>query len=121
MFQNILFYSASYLLQTDDGQVQLPHSISAGLDYPGIGPEHSYLKKTGRVKYVSATDEQAVAAFKWLSKLEGIIPALESAHALAVLKDRQLDVKPGAKIIVCLSGRGDKDVETVAEAMKGRM
>ncbi|MFC1482057.1 tryptophan synthase subunit beta [Candidatus Neomarinimicrobiota bacterium] len=114
----VLHGSASYLLQTEDGQVQLPHSISAGLDYPGIGPEHAYLKDTGRVKYVSATDSQAVAAFQWLSRLEGIIPALESAHALAVLKDRQLDLKPGSKIIVCLSGRGDKDVETVAEAMK---
>lgn len=113
----VLHGSASYLLQTAHGQVQLPHSISAGLDYPGVGPEHSYLKETGRVTYLSATDREALDAFQWLTEKEGIIPALEAAHALALLQQRRLDLDQGSKVVVCLSGRGDKDVQTVAAAL----
>ena len=111
----VLHGSASYLLQTEDGQIKLPHSISAGLDYPGVGPEHSHLKSTGRVEYVSATDDDAVKSFHWISKKEGILPALESSHAIAFLKQRDNNIIKGANIIVCLSGRGDKDVNTVAD------
>jgi len=111
----VLHGSASYLLQTEDGQVKLPHSVSAGLDYPGVGPEHSYLKSTGRVEYVSATDEEAVTSFQWLSEREGILPALESSHAIAYLKQRDNKLNKGDNIIICLSGRGDKDVHTVAD------
>ena len=115
--RGMLHGSASYLLQTDDGQVQLPHSISAGLDYPGVGPEHSYLKEQGRVTYLTATDEEALAAFHWLSEKEGIIPALEPAHALAALQRGRIDLPAGSSAVLCLSGRGDKDVHTVAEAL----
>jgi tryptophan synthase beta chain len=111
----VLHGSASYLLQTEDGQVILPHSVSAGLDYPGVGPEHSYLKSIGRVEYVSATDDEAVSAFQWLSEKEGILPALESSHALAFLIQRDNNIEKGDNIIICLSGRGDKDVHTVAD------
>ncbi len=111
----VLHGSASYLLQTEDGQVIRPHSISAGLDYPGVGPEHSYLKSTGQVEYVSATDDEAVSAFQWLSEKEGILPALESSHALAFLIQRDNDIKKGENVVICLSGRGDKDVHTVAD------
>ena len=111
----VLHGSASYLLQTEDGQIKLPHSVSAGLDYPGVGPEHSYLKSTGRVEYVSATDEEAIQSFQWLSEKEGILPALESSHALAFLKQRDNNIKKGKNIVICLSGRGDKDVHTVAD------
>ena len=111
----VLHGSASYLLQTKDGQVIRPHSVSAGLDYPGVGPEHSYLKSTGQVEYVSATDDEAVSAFQWLSEKEGILPALESSHALAFLIQRDNDIKKGENVVICLSGRGDKDVHTVAD------
>jgi len=111
----VLHGSASYLLQNDDGQVTLPHSVSAGLDYPGVGPEHSYLKESGRVEYVSATDEEAISAFCWLSEQEGILPALESAHALSFLRRSDNGLRPGSHVVVCLSGRGDKDVNTVAD------
>ena len=111
----VLHGSASYLLQTEDGQVIRPHSVSAGLDYPGVGPEHSYLKSTGQVEYVSATDDEAVSAFQWLSEKEGILPALESSHALAFLIQRDNDIKKGENVVICLSGRGDKDVHTVAD------
>ena len=111
----VLHGSASYLLQTEDGQVILPHSVSAGLDYPGVGPEHSYLKSTGRVEYVSATDDEAVSSFQWLSEKEGILPALETSHALAFLIQRDNNIEKGDNIIICLSGRGDKDVHTVAD------
>jgi len=111
----VLHGSASYLLQTDDGQIKLPHSISAGLDYPGVGPEHSHLKSTGRVEYVSATDDEAVESYQWISKKEGILPALESSHAIAFLKKRDNLIQKGTSVIVCLSGRGDKDVHTVAD------
>ena len=113
----VLHGSASYLLQTGDGQVKLPHSISAGLDYPGVGPEHSYLKSSGRVEYVSATDDEAIEAFQWLSEKEGILPALESSHALSFLKQRDNNVQKDESVIICLSGRGDKDVNTVAKQL----
>ena len=108
----VLHGAASLLLQNNDGQVNLPHSISAGLDYPGIGPEHSLLFESGRVKYVSATDNEALNAFKWLSEKEGIIPALETAHAFAVLNKKQV-IKNYKYIVICLSGRGDKDLENI--------
>lgn len=111
----ILHGSASYLLQTEEGQIQLPHSISAGLDYPGVGPEHSFLKSTKRVEYISATDYEAVDAFQWLSEKEGILPALESSHALAFLKNKNNGIKSSQNVVICLSGRGDKDVHTVAD------
>ena len=111
----VLHGSASYLLQTEDGQIKLPHSVSAGLDYPGVGPEHSYLKSTGRVEYVSATDEEAIQSFQWLSEKEGILPALETSHALAFLKQRDNNIQKGENVVICLSGRGDKDVHTVAD------
>ena len=111
----VLHGSASYLLQTDDGQIKLPHSVSAGLDYPGVGPEHSFLKSTNRVEYLSATDQEAIDAFQWLSEKEGILPALESSHALAFLKIKNNGIHKGQNVIICLSGRGDKDVHTVAD------
>jgi tryptophan synthase beta chain len=107
--------AASYLLQDVNGQVQLAHSISAGLDYPGIGPEHSFLQSSGRVEYIDATDDEAVEAFQWLSRKEGIIPALETAHALAVLQQGKIDLPSGSSVVLCLSGRGDKDVNTIAD------
>lgn len=109
----------SYLLQDEDGNVQIAHSISAGLDYPGVGPEHSYLHDTGRAEYVSITDKEAMDALMELCRLEGIIPAIESAHALAhVFKMAQIMEKDQI-IVMCLSGRGDKDVHTVAAYLKG--
>ena len=117
----VLHGSASYLLQTEDGQIKLPHSVSAGLDYPGVGPEHSYLKSTGRVEYVSATDEEAIQSFQWLSEKEGILPALESSHALSFLIQRDNYIKKGANVVICLSGRGDKDVHTVADYLGKRI
>ena len=111
----VLHGSASYLLQTEEGQIILPYSISAGLDYPGVGPEHSYLKSIGRVEYVSATDDEAIDSFQWISKNEGILPALESSHAIAYLKQRDNNIQADANVIVCLSGRGDKDVHLVAD------
>ncbi|MGN8844272.1 tryptophan synthase subunit beta [Niallia sp. HCP3S3_B10] len=113
----VLHGSYMYLLQNDDGQIQEAHSISAGLDYPGIGPEHSYLHDIGRATYESITDDEAFEALQLLCKVEGIIPALESAHAIsyAVKLAAKMDKEKG--IIVCLSGRGDKDVNTVMERM----
>ena len=112
----VLHGSKSYLLQDEYGQVQEAHSISAGLDYPGIGPEHSYLKDSGLATYVSVTDAEAVAAFKQLCLLEGIIPALESSHALAYLpKLVASDAKRELVIALCLSGRGDKDLKQILE------
>jgi len=110
----VLHGSMSYLLQDADGQVSPAHSVSAGLDYPGVGPEHSHLKETGRASYASVTDEEALSAFHRLSRLEGIIPALESAHAVAyVLRDGGA-YRGDGPILICLSGRGDKDVAHVA-------
>jgi len=103
-------------MQTIDGQVVEPHSISAGLDYPGIGPLHAHLFKTGRATFLSATDEEALKAAFEVSKLEGIIPALETAHAFAAL--HQLHFKPTDVIVICLSGRGDKDLSTYMQAME---
>lgn len=114
----VLHGSYSYLVYDHDGQVILPHSISAGLDYPGIGPEHSYLKDIKRVTYGSVTDKQALEAFKLVSKMEGIIPALESAHALAfVIKEKKL-FKKSDHIVICMSGRGDKDMGIIIESEK---
>jgi len=110
----VLHGSLSYLLQDANGQVQLAHSISAGLDYPGVGPEHSALKDSGRVHYVSVTDEEALEAARLLSHLEGIIPALETAHALAYLNTLMPHTGREDVIVVNLSGRGDKDMETYA-------
>ncbi len=107
--------SLSYLLQDADGQVQPAHSVSAGLDYPGVGPEHAYLKDTGRVLYVAVTDRQALDAFAALSRLEGILPALESAHAVAWVLERRGHWHEGDVVLINLSGRGDKDVALVAE------
>lgn len=106
----ILHGQLSYLLQSDDGQVDEAHSISAGLDYPGIGPEHSYLMEQGKVVYESVTDQEAMDAFVWLSRKEGIVPAFESAHAMAYLKKMSSEAISGKSIIVSLSGRGDKDM-----------
>ena len=113
----VLHGARSLLLQDDDGQVQLAHSISAGLDYPGVGPEHAWLRASGRAEYVAITDDQALAAFDRVCLIEGIIPALESAHAIAqlfVMAERG-ELQPPQHIVVCLSGRGDKDVATIAE------
>ncbi len=110
----------SYLLQDQDGNVQLAHSISAGLDYPGVGPEHAYLKDSGRASYVSATDKEAMDALKVLCETEGIIPAIESAHALAYAFKKARTMTQDQTMIVCLSGRGDKDVNTVADYFAGK-
>jgi len=109
----VLHGSKSYLLQDKNGQVSSTHSISAGLDYPGVGPEHSYLKDTGRVEYTSADDRQALEGFELLSSTEGIIPALETAHAVYTAARMAGQMPPGVNILVCLSGRGDKDMEIV--------
>lgn len=109
----VLHGSKSFLLQDRSGQVEIAHSVSAGLDYPGVGPEHSYFKKTRRAKYVAVTDKEAVDSFKLLSELEGIIPALEPSHAIAYIRKLAPKLKKSQVIIVCLSGRGDKDVDIV--------
>ena len=106
----IIHGSLTYLMQTSDGQIVEPYSVSAGLDYPGIGPLHAYLYETKRATYLNATDEEALAAVLELSRLEGIIPALETAHALAVLP--KMNLQPQDKVVICLSGRGDKDLNT---------
>lgn len=113
----VLHGSMSYLLQDSDGQIQLTHSISAGLDYPGVGPEHSFLKDTGRATYVNVTDDEALEAFCMLSRTEGIIPALEPAHAVAYAKKFVPTLSKEDIVIICLSGRGDKDVHTVAKSL----
>lgn len=105
----------SYLLQDDDGQITEAYSISAGLDYPGVGPEHSYLKDAGRAEYRAVTDDEAMQAFKLLSRTEGIIPAIESAHALAGALELGKELGPDATLLVSLSGRGDKDMDTAAK------
>lgn len=109
----------SFLLQDENGNVQLAHSISAGLDYPGVGPEHAYLKETGRAIYTSITDDEAMEALSEISKLEGIIPAIESAHALAYAFKKAKTMTKDQAIIVCLSGRGDKDMHTVESYFSG--
>lgn len=116
----VLHGSKSYILQDEDGQIIPAHSISAGLDYPGVGPEHAYLKETGRATYVAVTDKEAVEGFKLLTKTEGIIPALESAHAVAFLERLSKVTTKEQTVILCLSGRGDKDVYTVSKHLNGR-
>jgi len=113
----VLHGAMSYLLQDEDGQVTEAHSISAGLDYPGVGPEHSYLKDLGRAEYYSVTDADALAAFQRLSQLEGIIPALETAHAIALLETLCPQLSGNPRIVINCSGRGDKDVQTVAKVL----
>ena len=110
----------SYLLQDEDGNIQLAHSISAGLDYPGVGPEHAYLRDSGRTQYVSITDKEAMDALMELCELEGIIPAIESAHAMAYAFKKAKKMRPEQSMIVCLSGRGDKDVNTIANYLAGK-
>ena len=110
----VLHGSLSYLLQDDHGQVAPAHSVSAGLDYPGVGPEHAYLKASGRAEYVSITDTEALDGFQKLARLEGIIPALESSHAIAYVLAQGARWRGRGPVVVCLSGRGDKDVEQVA-------
>jgi tryptophan synthase beta chain len=114
----VLHGMMSYLLHDDDGQVREAHSISAGLDYPGVGCEHSYLKTSGRAQYENITDEEALEGFKLLSSIEGIIPALESSHAIAHVAKMAPKMKKDEIIMVCLSGRGDKDVNQVADRME---
>ena len=116
----VLHGAMSYLLQDDDGQVLEAHSISAGLDYPGVGPEHSFLKDTNRAEYYSVTDSEAVAAFQRLSQLEGIIPALETSHAIAYLETFCTQLSGSPRIIINCSGRGDKDVQTVAKFLENQ-
>jgi tryptophan synthase beta chain len=116
----VLHGNRTFLLQNDDGQITEAHSISAGLDYPGIGPEHAWLHSIGRVEYVSATDNAALDAFQLVTKLEGIIPALESSHAIAYAKTVAAELGPDHVMVVCLSGRGDKDIATVAKALGER-
>jgi tryptophan synthase beta chain len=113
----VLHGCLSYLLQDEDGQVVPAHSVSAGLDYPGVGPEHSWLRDTGRVRYEAVTDDEALAAFQSLGRLEGIIPALETAHALAWVEKSRGRWRPEEVVLVCLSGRGDKDVAHVARLL----
>ena len=111
----VLHGNRTYLMQDDNGQIIEAHSISAGLDYPGVGPEHSWLKDIGRVNYVSATDTEALAAFHRVTRVEGIMPALETAHALAYAEKLAVEMTPDQHMIINLSGRGDKDILTVAE------
>ncbi|MBD5553483.1 MAG: tryptophan synthase subunit beta [Desulfovibrio sp.] len=114
----VLHGNYTRLLQTEDGQILPSHSISAGLDYPGVGPEHAWLHKTGRVRYGMANDSEALAAFLRLCEAEGILPALESSHALAWVFANRHEFEPGAKVVVNLSGRGDKDMDIVEQALK---
>jgi tryptophan synthase beta subunit len=114
----ILHGALTYLLQDADGQVAGTHSISAGLDYPGVGPEHAYLRDAGRAEYVSASDDDALAGFQALAETEGIIPALEPSHVIGWLLRRE--IRPGSAVLVCLSGRGDKDLDTVRAALGTR-
>jgi tryptophan synthase beta chain len=117
--KGVLHGALSYILQDDDGQILPAHSISAGLDYPGVGPEHSYYKDSGRASYQAITDAEALEAFQKLARLEGIIPALESAHALAYVMKLAPGLSPEQIIIVNLSGRGDKDVQSVSKILGG--
>lgn len=116
----VLHGMKSYLLQDDNGNVELAHSISAGLDYPGVGPEHAYLRDSGRAEYVSITDVEAMDALMELCRLEGIIPAIESAHAVAYAKKMAKTMEKDDIMIVCLSGRGDKDVNTISDYLAGK-
>jgi tryptophan synthase beta chain len=111
----VLHGNRTYVLQDADGQITATHSISAGLDYPGVGPEHAWLKDTGRAEYVGVTDDEALEAFHRLCRTEGIIPALESSHAVAYAMRLAATLRPEQTILVNLSGRGDKDIGTVAD------
>jgi tryptophan synthase beta chain len=115
--EGVLHGTRTFVLQDDDGQIRETHSVSAGLDYPGVGPEHAALHASGRVKYVSVTDEEALAGFQLLSRTEGIIPALEPAHAIADLRNIRATYGD-AEVLVCLSGRGDKDLDTAMERLR---
>jgi tryptophan synthase beta chain len=117
----VLHGAMSLLLQDQDGQVQEAHSISAGLDYPGVGPEHSYLREIGRAEYGAVTDDEAISALRLVSELEGIIPALETAHAFAWLETLCPTLPDGCEIVINCSGRGDKDVNTVAEKLGSQL
>ena len=110
----VLHGNRTYLMQNDDGQILETHSVSAGLDYPGVGPEHAWLKDIGRVQYVAANDDEALAAFHRLTRVEGIMPALETAHAMVHAEKLAASMAPDQHIVVNLSGRGDKDILTVA-------
>ena len=124
----VLHGMRSYLLQDEDGNIQLAHSISAGLDYPGVGPEHSYLRDCGRAEYVTVTDVEAMDALMELCRVEGIIPAIESAHAVAYAlkyasgQREKLGAQKAAQqvMVICLSGRGDKDVNTISDYLAGK-
>ncbi len=116
----VLHGTRSYLLQDEDGNITLAHSISAGLDYPGVGPEHAYLHDTGRATYVPITDVEAMDALMELTQMEGIIPAIESAHAMAYAFKKAKEMTPEQSMIVCLSGRGDKDVNTISDYLAGK-
>lgn len=116
----VLHGTRSFLLQDEDGNIQLAHSISAGLDYPGVGPEHAYLKETGRAEYVPITDAEAMDALMELTKEEGIIPAIESAHAVAYAIKYAKEMNENQSMIICLSGRGDKDVNTISDYLDGK-
>ena len=118
--RGVLHGNRTYLLMNDDGQIEEAHSISAGLDYPGIGPEHAWLNDVNRVTFLSATDDEAVAAFQLCSKLEGIIPALEPAHALARVLDLAPQKPKDHLMVVNLSGRGDKDLDSVASYLSAK-
>ena len=110
----VLHGNRTYLMEDENGQIKGTHSVSAGLDYPGVGPEHSYLKDIGRVKYVAATDEEALKAFHDLTEIEGIMPALESSHAIAYGMQKAAEMDKDQILVINLSGRGDKDIHTVA-------
>ncbi|MDR3707221.1 MAG: tryptophan synthase subunit beta [Capsulimonadaceae bacterium] len=116
--EGVLHGSHSFVLQDEYGQVMPTHSVSAGLDYPGVGPEHAYWKEIGRASYVTVTDQEALDAFQWTARMEGIIPALESSHALAYVRKFAPNLPKDQIVLVSLSGRGDKDVDTVAELLK---
>jgi tryptophan synthase beta chain len=114
----VLHGACSYLLQDPWGNIREAHSLAPGLDYPGVGPEHSFFKESGRAQYVAINDQEALEGFKLLSQTEGILPALESAHAVAYVQKTARDFKPGELVVINLSGRGDKDVEAVAEILE---
>jgi tryptophan synthase beta chain len=114
----MLHGARTYVIQDGDGQIAGTHSVSAGLDYPAVGPEHAFLKDTGRAEYISVDDDGALEAFQYLSRVEGIIPALESAHAVAAVLDMKGTLSPDAIVAVCLSGRGDKDVDEVESVLE---
>ena len=114
----VLHGSKSKLLEDEFGQVKIAHSIAAGLDYPGVGPEHAYYQKTGRASYAAVSDKEALEGFQLLSETEGIIPALEPAHAVYYLKKISRTLKKSDIVILCLSGRGDKDTQSVAEKLR---